>query len=397
MQYFTAVRTYDFHLTRAGGVKPCAFGSHPNVMRQTNFSTSRTFLVLSTFSLGTLITFGCALIYSGFQQPRASVRAASNVAFQRNTAGHLETQSSSGELAQDAGKNIANRAILPAQNSTSDRTTSGPAQAADERLRTEVSLPTGKALSDAGLESLSSNMGSVMNGNIRPAEVEVQQQFIAAHTAGTGGALKPESPEQAIIQPQSPEVSVFVPEEKTVGPDPERSVVTTTIDRGTSVEVRLADAISSDRNRAGDSFEALLATPLVVNGTVVAGEGSTVMGRIADVRRARLFGGHASVTLTLASIKLPDGRLVQIDTTRVQKSIAESPIIARTKIIPRAALGTVKGALNGAAQGAGFNPNTLRASSESSTVNGRVAVIPAGTEISFNLTTPVTLPTKANR
>jgi hypothetical protein len=380
-------------------------------MRQTNLSISRTFLVLGTFSIGTLITFGCALIYSGFQQPRASVRAASNVAFQRNGAGHLENQSSSGELAPDAEKNITNRAILPAQNSTSDPTTPGPALSGDERLQAEVLLPTGKAVSNAALESLSSNMGSVTNGNsvaaalshtIRPPEVELtsqelQQQFIAAHTAGTAGALKPGSPDQPIVQPKSPEVSTFVPEEKTVGSGPERSVLTTTIDRGTSVEVRLADALSSDRNRTGDSFEALLAAPLVVNGTAVAGEGSTVIGRIADVRKARLIGGRGWVTLTLASIKLPDGRLVQIDTTRVRKSSAENPIIATTKIIPRAAFGTVRGALNGAAEGAGFNANRLSASAESSTVNGRVGVIPAGTEISFNLITPLTPPTKANR
>ena len=379
-------------------MKPRTFGTHLSVMRRTNFSRPRTFLVLSTFSLGTLITFACALVYSGFQQPRASVRVASNVAFQRDEGGHLENQSSSGKLSQDAEKNITNGAILPAQNSSSGSTTAGPA------------LSTRKVHSGAALESLSSNVGSVMTGNslppalshaIRP-EVEttsqaIPQQSMAMQTASTGGSLNPDSRDQPIVQPKLPETSTFVREEKTVGPGPERSPVTTTVDRGTSVEVRLADALSSDRNRTGDSFQALLATPLVANESVLAGEGSTVFGRIADVRRARLFGGRGSLTLTLASIKLPDGRLVQINTTRVQRSTAENPIIATTKIIRGAALGSVKGALNGAAHGAGFDPNALRANPESSTVNGRVAVLPAGTEIAFNLTSPVTLSTEANR
>ena len=110
-----------------------------------------------------------------------------------------------------------------------------------------------------------------------------------------------------------------------------------------------------------------------------------------------MLSGRGSLTLTLDSIELPDGRLVQINTTWVQRSNTENQIIATTKIIGGAALGTVKGALSGAVQGAGFNPNTLRANPESSTDNGRVAVLPAGTEISFNLTTPVTLAAEANR
>lgn len=297
---------------------------------------------------------------------------------------------------------------MPAQNSPSGSTTPGPAQLGDERLPSELSAQ--KALSDAALESLSSNMGSVTSGNsvpsalshaIRP-EVEttsqaITQQSMAMPTAGTGGPLNLDSRDQPVFEPKSPESSTFVREEKSIASDPAHSLVTTTVDRGTSVEIRLADALSSDHNRAGDSFQALLATPLVANGTVLAGEGSTVFGRIADVRRARLLGGRGSLALTLASIKLPDGRLVQINTTRVQRSTAENPIIATTKIIGGAALGSVKGALNGAAHGAGFNPNTLRANPESSTGNTRAAVLAAGTEISFNLTSPVTLSTEASR
>jgi hypothetical protein len=159
----------------------------------------------------------------------------------------------------------------------------------------------------------------------------------------------------------------------------------------------LANALSSDRNQTGDSFQALLVAPLVANGAVIATEGSTVLGRIADVRRAGFLRGRDSLTVTLAGIALPDGRTVQISTTRVQRSATENPIIARTKVIPEVALGTVKGALNGAAQGAGFTPNKWRDNTENPAVNGRVAVLPAGTEISFNLTMPVTIAGQANR
>jgi hypothetical protein len=56
-----------------------------------------------------------------------------------------------------------------------------------------------------------------------------------------------------------------------------------------------------------------------------------------------------------------------------------------------AAFGTVKGALNGAVQGAGFAPNTLRQNPDTSRDKGRLPLLPAGTEISFNLVTPLSL------
>src|SRR6266851_3509025 len=47
---------------------------------------------------------------------------------------------------------------------------------------------------------------------------------------------------------------------------------------GTYVTVRINQWLSSDRNQQGDAFFASLATPLVVDGVVVAQRGQTVAG-----------------------------------------------------------------------------------------------------------------------
>jgi len=365
--------------------------------------------VLSTFSLGTLITFGCALMYS-VHQPGASIRAASRPLITVE-AGHSENGSFSGKLATDARNKSTHEETSPARKSAPDPTTPGSAQSAHERPESELWGPWTRAVPNTILQSSSSNMAPPAQGDslapglsppITVPEVEItshatEQRLQPASTVGTAGPVKTEATQQPAVVPKSPGVPVFAPEEKAAAPSPEHGVATTTLDRGTSVEVRLAGALSSDHNRTGDSFEAVLATPLVANGTVVAGEGSTVFGRIADVHKARLLRGRSWLTLTLANIKLPDGRLVQINTTRVQRSLVENPILATTKIIRGAALGSVKGAFNGAARGAGLAPNTLRDTPENSTSKGRAAMLPAGTEISFNLTAPITLTTTANR
>jgi hypothetical protein len=361
--------------------------------------------VLSTFSVGTLITFGCALMYS-VHQPGASIRAASQSTRNKVETAHLEDRRSP---AKEGEKNSSQVAALPARNSSPDASISGSVQPSDERLPSTPSRPGSGA--NITSPSFAGNMASVAHGDFSPAALSApiggpqfettpparEQQLQSASTVGTAAPVKTDSTQQPMPAPKSPDVPSFAPEEKPAAPRPEHTVVTTTVERGTSVEVRLAEALSSDHNRTGDSFQAVLATPLVANGTVVAGEGSTVFGRIAEVHKARLLGGRGWLTLTLANIKLPDGRLLQVNTTRIQRSVAENPIIATTKIIRGAALGTVKGAFNGAAQGAGLAPNTLRDAPENSTGKGRAAVLPAGTEISFNLTAPVTLTPIANR
>src|SRR6478609_3016234 len=109
-------------------------------MRRTHFS------MLRTFSLGTLITFGCAVLYS-VHGPRASIRAASNSEFKKLEAGRREKQSSSSESAEDEQREITQPATSPARNLPADPTTPGPEQSGGEPLRSELSHPETRAVS----------------------------------------------------------------------------------------------------------------------------------------------------------------------------------------------------------------------------------------------------------
>src|SRR5437879_1999805 len=52
------------------------------------------------------------------------------------------------------------------------------------------------------------------------------------------------------------------------------------IPAGTRVTVRLAQSLSSERSRTGDTFDASLVKDLVINGTTVAKAGAPVKGKV---------------------------------------------------------------------------------------------------------------------
>lgn len=76
-----------------------------------------------------------------------------------------------------------------------------------------------------------------------------------------------------------------------------------TLPPGTRIDVRLVDTIGTARNRSGDTFQATLAAPLVVNGAVVAPRGATVTGRVISARPSGHLETPPEFAVTLASIE----------------------------------------------------------------------------------------------
>jgi len=85
------------------------------------------------------------------------------------------------------------------------------------------------------------------------------------------------------------------------------------IPSGTPVTVHLQATLSSATAHSGDSFEAVLDEPIVVNGQVLAERGAPVTGRIMEAKAAGLSASAGYLRLTLHSILL-----------RGQSSLAQS-------------------------------------------------------------------------
>ncbi len=81
---------------------------------------------------------------------------------------------------------------------------------------------------------------------------------------------------------------------------PKRPVIE--VPEGTSLEIRLEQAVTTARNRTGDSFEASLASPVVVDGKIAIPEGAQLRGLVRDAKPSARSTGRAVLTLTLSSL-----------------------------------------------------------------------------------------------
>jgi hypothetical protein len=77
---------------------------------------------------------------------------------------------------------------------------------------------------------------------------------------------------------------------------------------GSTLHCRLSQTLNTKLNFRGDTFTATVTEPLMVNGQAVIPYGSTLEGQLADVQRPGRVKGVGWMRLTVAQVKLPDGR-----------------------------------------------------------------------------------------
>ena len=175
---------------------------------------------------------------------------------------------------------------------------------------------------------------------------------------------------------------------------------------GTAIHTRLDREISSSENGAGTIFTAQVAQDVEQNGRVIIPTGSVVHGRVMHADYGRRITGHASLRLLADEVVLPDGTRYYMSavpsmTARSTgtKVNAEGTIQTRdnAKTLAAqygiaggagAATGAVFGGPTGAIVGTGIGVGVITAHF---LVNRQVAVLPAGSSLTFGLTKPMQL------
>jgi len=117
-----------------------------------------------------------------------------------------------------------------------------------------------------------------------------------------------EPPPQVVAPPPEPQAALAP---APTPPAPQRKA---TLPVGMTVAVRLIESLSSERGIAGDTFNASLAEPLLVDGLVIAERGARAHGRILGTQRAGLVSGASSLDLELTMVETSDGQKVEIST-----------------------------------------------------------------------------------
>ncbi len=127
------------------------------------------------------------------------------------------------------------------------------------------------------------------------------------------------------------------------------------VPEGTEVSVFLVDPISTAKNKAGDTFAATIAEPIMVNGETVVDRGAKVEGRVVDAEGSGRVKGTANIRLALTSI-VSAGKSYPL-TTRSYFAEAESTKGRDAAVIGGgggigAAIGALAGGKKGAVKGA---------------------------------------------
>jgi outer membrane lipoprotein SlyB len=139
---------------------------------------------------------------------------------------------------------------------------------------------------------------------------------------------------------------------KSAPPAPQPTTVTVTVPAGTTLEVRLAEALDSGSTETGATFEGTLAAPLSAGGVEIAPVGSTVTGKVTNAVSSGRLNKPAELELTLISLKPRSGGDLALSTSTWSMK-GESHKKRNIEMIGGgAAAGALVGALTGGKKGA---------------------------------------------
>jgi hypothetical protein len=166
-----------------------------------------------------------------------------------------------------------------------------------------------------------------------------------------------------------------------------------TLPAGTVIPVRTTAEISTSKVKNGSVFEALLEKDLIVDGTVLAKEGSMVNCIVVESDPGGRVKGVASLSVAAKSIAGVGGNTLtvktqsySVDATNTKKKdTVRTGIATGVGAVIGGIAGGGKGAAIGAGVGAGAGVGTAMAT------RGAAAVIPTETLIEFTLSAPATV------
>jgi len=227
-----------------------------------------------------------------------------------------------------------------------------------------------------------------------PEPEMVAQNQPVANPAAQG---YPESRPQAVVPPRPAEVTQPepLPAAPLPPPQPARQV---TLRAGTVISARIVEALSTNRNLAGDTFTATLDQPLVVDGLVIAERGAHLEGKVVQSERASRTNASSNLVIALTQLNTSDGQRVPIETETFETRGKASGGESAAKVGGGAALGAIIGAISGGGKGAGIGAAVGGAAGAGGAVMTRsknVALAPE-TRVSFRLRNTITVTERQN-
>jgi len=166
-----------------------------------------------------------------------------------------------------------------------------------------------------------------------------------------------------------------------------------TLPAETKISVRLIDGVSTETNKAGDTFLASLAEPLTVNGVTLFAKDTSVSGKILTLEEPGRVSGVASISLQLTEIQPKKGSPLPLETEPFSETAKAEKKKDAAIIGGGAALGTAIGAIAGGSKGAAIGAIAGGGSSTGYVLatKGKQLKYPSETLMTFKLAEPLTV------
>lgn len=166
-----------------------------------------------------------------------------------------------------------------------------------------------------------------------------------------------------------------------------------TVPAGTSLLIRMIDAVDSSKNAVGSRFSASLETNLVVGGVVVAPAGTRVYGRLAQAKEAGRMAGKSELQLELTEIVL-NGTAYPVFSSDYKASGKSSGGRSAKRILGGTGLGAIIGGIAGNA-GMGAAIGAVAGTTAALVQKGEKVSVPSETLLEFRLQQPASLPARS--
>jgi len=229
-----------------------------------------------------------------------------------------------------------------------------------------------------------------LTGDVKtPAEQQRADEIARAEPGNTGVE------DQIAVQPD--ESASTAPAAGTAAAAPEKpKPQPVVVPAGTTLTVKVAQALSSKTSQAGETFTATLAQPVTVGGKTAIPSGVDATGTVLNAKAKGKIKGEGELSLALNSITI-HGKSYSIKTGALDSTVKGKGKRTAATTGGGAAGGALIGGIAGGGKGAGIGALVgAGAGLVGGALTGNKQVeIPAESALSFTLTEPLTLPPHA--
>ena len=219
-----------------------------------------------------------------------------------------------------------------------------------------------------------------------PAPKPAAVKKVAKRAPAPAPVEKSEPAPVAVAAPPPPPPAAVAPPP----PPPEPKPVKVEIPVGSTLAVRMIDAIDSEVNHTGETFRATLDAPVSVEGDEIIPAGTDVSVRLAEAKSAGKFAGRSELQLELSWIEF-QGRRYTVDSSTYEQVGSSRGKNTAAKVGGGAAIGAIIGAIAGGGKGAAIGTVVGAGAGAGAQVftKGQQIKVPSETRIDFRLDQPI--------